>query len=215
MKFKSTFMGYDKQEVDAYLLELERKHDDTLRAQKERIFQLVDENKTLNDQVVQYKIDEQAISKTLIESQKVAKELTGDAENFARITLNRAKIFYATWQAYSKTLLSSLSNDEVKQFNVLSKKIEDIINAYEGKNVAATVAMVEMEQYFEDQKEEFSETCDTLPSLKTMSQSIDGELKNPMEIMANASGAVIEMREILTSESSLEELCLDLGLIKK
>lgn len=139
MTFKKIFRGYDPEEVDKYISETAEKEQQIRTAQKERIDELSDENYALRQQVKQYKTDEQAISKSLIASQHLAEELKFDAERYSDLVLSRAKIFYATWNAYAKTLLAALSDEEVKQFNILQRKIEDVINAYEGKDVAKEV----------------------------------------------------------------------------
>lgn len=139
MNFKKVFRGYDPDEVDKYIAETEAREKQIRVAQKERIDELSDENYSLRQQVKQYQTDEQAISKSLISSQNLAQELKFDAEKYSELVLSRAKIFYATWRAYSKTLIATLSAEEVKEFNKLQKKLEEIINAYEGKDVAKEI----------------------------------------------------------------------------
>lgn len=139
MTFKKVFRGYDPEQVDKYIAETALKEQQLRAAQKERIDELSDENYALRQQVKQYQTDEQAISKSLIASQQLAQELKFDAERFSDLALSRAKIFYATWRAYAKTLVASLSDEEVRQFNVLQNKLENIINSYEGKDVAREV----------------------------------------------------------------------------
>jgi cell division septum initiation protein DivIVA len=213
MKFNKEFRGYNKAEVDAYIADTERKTEEVQRSQKERIFQLVEENSKLLEQVSQYQRDEQAISKSLVESQKLATELTGDAERFAALTLSRAKIFYATWQSYAKTLMSGLTDEEVRQFNMLSKRIEDIINAFEGNDVAETIAVVDT-RLGSAEKSIIAENRSTIPTTKTMAQ-IPDRLVNPIEKVVVATTANnTELMDMLKPDKSLEELCRELGLIK-
>lgn len=143
MTFKKKFRGYDPQQVDAYLREKADKESRIRNAQKERIDMLADENYVLRQELKQYHADERAIAQSLVEAQQLADEVKCDAEAYSKLVLSRAKTFYATWRAYSQTLIASLTKDEVLAFNVLQKKIEDLINAYEGKNVAAEMADVE------------------------------------------------------------------------
>ncbi len=220
MNFKIVFRGYDKEEVEKYLKETEQRYSETLAAQKERIIDLSDENGLLREQVRQYKVDEQAISKSLVESQKLAAEMRGDAEKFAQLTLSRAKIFYATWQAYAKTLAASLSDNEIRQFNALSKKIEDVINAYEGKDVAAATAVhietVEKISRDRDEAEKAVINGNAMPTERTVNEARRAEadgLVNPVTKVEKAAGQAIDLRELTRTEESLEELCADLGLI--
>ncbi len=144
MNFKKVFRGYDPKQVDKYIAETAQKEQQLRTAQKERIDELSDENYALRQQIKQYQTDEQAISKSLIASQQLAQELKFDAEKYSELVLSRAKIFYATWRAYAQTLLASLSDEEVRQFNILQKKLENVINAYEGKDVAKETAEREL-----------------------------------------------------------------------
>lgn len=140
MNFKKVFRGYDPDQVDKYIAETALKEQQLRVAQKERIDELLDENYTLRQQVAQYQTDEQAISKSLVASQKLAQELKFDAEKYSDLVLSRAKIFYATWRAYAQTLIASLSPEEVEEFNKIQKKIENIINAYEGKDIEKEIS---------------------------------------------------------------------------
>ena len=111
MKFKRVFRGYDIKQVDAYILHVQEDEKQHSQALKERIDELTEENYVLLKQVEQYQTDEKAISKSLIDSQKLADELTQDAEKYSDLVLTRAKIFYAAWSAYSQTLIATLSDD--------------------------------------------------------------------------------------------------------
>ena len=265
MNFKRVFRGYDPEEVDKYIAETAQKEQQLRTAQKERIDELADENYALRRQV------EQAISKSLIASQHLAEELKFDAERYADLVLSRAKIFYATWRAYARTLLAALSEEEVRQFNVLRRKIEAIIDAYEGKDVAremdehraehdrAAAATEPIEQdeprqpteqedvpqateqddeptehvehaehsehtdegtHESEDEERMAEeerwrqaraVVDVTPSEATMSMTYS----NPISKVEQASGQVIDLRELTRTDMSLEDLCAELGLIVK
>ncbi|MCM1043518.1 MAG: DivIVA domain-containing protein [Corallococcus sp.] len=240
MKFDIKMRGYDREQVDNYLLSTQQRYDEVMRTQKERIFALVDENARLQEELKQYRLNERAISQSLVESQKLAEELKTDAEKFSQIALQRAKVFYATWQSYAKTILSGMSSDEVKQFNLLARKIEKVMHDYEGESkTAATVAAYESscpvnprsnEAYKTTVEKSLAEETPTETNV-TMEQQMpqvhvnqvqkpaealnDDKLVNPIEKVANASGNVIDLKELLKPEESLEDLCADLGLINK
>lgn len=207
MKFKRVFRGYDTKQVDAYILQSQEDEKQHSQALKERIDELTEENYVLSKQVEQYQTDEKAISKSLIDSQKLANELTQDAEKYSDLVLTRAKIFYAAWSAYSQTLIATLSDDEVKSFNKIQGKIENIINAYEGKNIADdSKDIVEMA----NSQEEVAATKppDITPSEATMQQ----RFQNPIDKVEQASDFAIDLRELASTDQSLEQLCADLGL---
>lgn len=286
MNFKKVFRGYDPEQVDKYIEDTAAKEQQIRVAQKERIDELSDENYSLRQQVKQYQTDEQAISKSLIASQHLAEELKNDAKRYSDLVLSRAKIFYATWSTYAKTLIASLSEEEVRAFNALQKKIEDIINAYEGKDVAsefrdgvaaaqsqpqpaaenadqahgdeqpASENKPEVEPKVEPKEEPKSEpkaqpkeevaqetpgveserpatpsengdsspeseeerwrqaraVVDVTPSEATMRMRSN---PNPIARVEEASGQVIDLRELTQTDMSLEDLCAELGLIVK
>lgn len=145
MEFKKKFKGYDPAQVDAYLKELKEKEGKIRTAQKERMDALADENYVLRQELKKYHANEFAISQALIESQNLAKEVKGNADKYSALVLSRAKIFYATWRAYAQTIISTLTREELQAFNALQKRIEDIINAYEGENVQTQMQEVEQE----------------------------------------------------------------------
>ena len=211
MNFKKVFHGYDPKEVDKYIAEIESRDKNTCSNQKERIDELKDENYTLREKLKQYQTDEQAISKSLIVSQRLAEDLKFDAEKYSDLVLSRAKIFYATWRAYSQTLISSLSQQEVEEFNKLQRKIEDVINAYEGKDVAR-----EMEESVIEQVMPTSEVASVRakPDVKP-SESTMGTYANPISKIEQVSEATIDLRELARSDLSLEDLCAELGLTAK
>ena len=84
----------------------------------------------LQNQLAQYQIDEKAIKESLIESNKLALQLKNDAEKYSRVVLQRAKVFYATWQAYAKTMLNGFTVQEMEQFNQMLKKVEQLMQNY-------------------------------------------------------------------------------------
>ena len=199
MTFDKEFRGYNKSQVDAYLKEIESTYNDTMAQQRDRIFALVDENAALAERLKQYQADEKAIARALVESQKLADDLKHDADQYSQLTLRRAKVFHAAWQSYAQTILNAFSDEEMRQFNSLIKKIENLIDLYEGESASDDVAAVEAEQ--------------PAPSQHTDARQNQGaRLTNPIEKVTQASDAVIDLQEILEPQESLEDICQDLGL---
>ena len=208
MTFNKKLRGYDPAQVDSYIQEMEKTAQRELEirvAQKERIDQLMEENLTLQQQVKKYREDEQAISQSLIVSQNLAQRMKYDAEKYSDIVLTRAKIFYATWRAYSQTIISSLSPEEVAQFNKLQTKIEDIINAYEGEDIAKEYE----ERHFEEHI--VRSAASTVAKRPTATTSY----KNPISKIEKTAEHAIEFDELNRSDLSLEDLCAELGLTAK
>lgn len=226
MSFKKVFKGYDPTEVDKFIAETAA-HEKVIRTnQKERIDELSEENYNLRQQIKQYQLDEQAISKSLISSQQLAQELKNDAQQYSDLVLSRAKLFYATWRAYSKTLIASLSAEEVREFNKLQKKLENIINAYEGGDV---VQEVEEELASSNKLQavattaEQSEPVEQTPapsapkkaksSAKNARKATTDAYANPINKVEEASQA-IDLRELTQTDQTLEDICAELGLLR-
>ncbi len=130
MKFDKSFRGYDVAQVDSYVATQQQHFEQVTAAQKQRIFELSDQNEQLKSQLLQYQLDEKAIKESLIESNKLALQLKNDAEKYSRVVLQRAKVFYATWQAYAKTMLNGFTVQEMEQFNQMLKKVEQLMQNY-------------------------------------------------------------------------------------
>ena len=185
MKFKKVFRGYDPKEVDRHLTETASKDQQVRTAQKERIEELLEENRALRKLVHQYQVDEQAISRSLVASHNLAQEVKHDADKYSDLVLTRAKIFCASWRAYSQTLVATLSDEEVREFNFLQRKIENMVGVYEGKEEAEVAA----------------------------AQAV-GSYSNPIERVEKASEQVIDLNELISPKQSLEEICAELGLAR-
>ena len=189
MKFKMVLRGYDPKEVDKHLTETAAKEQEIRVAQKERITELSEENRALKKLVKQYHADEQAIASSIIASHNLAQGVRLDADKYSEFVLRRAKIFVASWQAYSQTLIASLTDDEVKAFNAIQKKIETLIFEYENKKVAEVAAA-------------------------EAKSGENGVFSNPISRIEGASEQVIDLDELTNPTQSLEEICIELGLKK-
>ena len=193
MKFKKVFRGYDPKEVDKHLTETALKEQQIRVSQKERIDELLEENRTLHQSVKQYQADEQAISKALIEAQNITESARIAAEKYYQSAVLRAKIFCASWQAYAATFVAALSDDEVCQFNGLQRQIENLVAEYEGEQVKEVAAA---------------------EAQSTPNQAVRA-LFNPITRVEGVADQVIDLNELVTPSQSLEEICLELGIIKK
>ncbi len=208
MKFKKSLFGFNKKQVKQFV-EKNDADQKAMQAQRERIAELVEQNERLTKQVEKYQEDEQAVSRALITSQELADKLKNDAEKYSDIVLTRAKIFYAAWQAYTQTLVASLSDSEVQQLNSVIVKIEKLINAYEGKNVAEQSADLSRKAADEQTSSNEAKTADT--SAKSADEK-QVPSHNPIKRMEQVSGHAIDLRELVAPTQSLADICRDLGL---
>ncbi len=133
MQFKKVFRGYDPQQVDKYISETADREGATRRAQRERIDELSEENYNLRERIVELQRRQNDVAEAMIVAQKVAADIEQNAKDYADRALVEAKKFYATWQAYSKTIVASFTDDELAAFTGLERKIGDVIANYESK----------------------------------------------------------------------------------
>lgn len=211
MKFRKVFRGYDPRQVDEFVKTKSESDAMVLQATRERVDQLLDENKRLAEQVAKYRKDSEAISQALVESQKLATALKNDAEKYSEVVLLRAKLFFAAWQAYAQTMVSSLSSEELARFNEIKGKLERLVESYEGKK-ADGGADLTLNADGKIVKGDGSVAQNADKAAKTPTNGGETLSQNPVKRIEQASGAVIDPRELIHPDKSLEEICADLGL---
>ncbi|MBR2974943.1 MAG: DivIVA domain-containing protein [Clostridia bacterium] len=137
MKFNKSFRGYNVAQVDSYISQQQQRFDQVTSTQKQRIFQLADANEQLRQQLEQHQQQQKATTDSLLQSQMLAASLRQDADNYAKVVVDRAKLFCATWQIYAKTMLNAFSPQEMSAFDALLHKIEQLIAAQQLDSAAA------------------------------------------------------------------------------
>lgn len=239
MEFKKVFRGYAPKEVDKYIAETAERETSTRRAQKERIDELLEENINLRDRITELQRRQNDVGEVLIVAQKVANDIEQHAKDYADRALVEAKKFYATWQAYSKTIVASFTEDELAAFTNLERKIGDVIANYErklkgkdaGAEAAENAAPAEIAakgeakprkrklspddfaKQMEAAAEELTAASKSMQSQAAKTEPKRKKSENPISRVEEASGQSIDLRELIRPEQSLEELCSDLGLI--
>ena len=133
MEFKKVFRGYDPKQVDRYIAETAERESSTLVAQRDRIDELSEENYNLRERITELTRRQNDVAEVMLTAQRVANDIEQNAKDYADRALVEAKKFYATWQAYSKTIVASFSEDELKAFADLENKIGNVITEYERK----------------------------------------------------------------------------------
>ena len=212
MKFRKVFRGYDPRQVDQFLKTKEESDAMVLQAQRERIDQLADENNRLKEQLAKFNDKEKAISDALVQSQQLAVKLQNDADKYAEVVLTRAKLFYAAWQAYSQTMVSALSYQELQRFNELRAKLERLIKNYDGSDIGSETADLVLTANGEVQSQQSAtatanqRSSDRLPTEGRVGGT------NPIHRVEQAVGATIDLKELIHPDQSLSDICADLGL---
>lgn len=142
-QFKKVFRGYDPVEVDRYIAANAEQEANTRRAQRERIEELLEENYNIRDRLAELQRAQNDVADALIAAQAAARDIEQNAKDYADKALIEAKKFYATWQAYSKTIVASFTEDELAAFSALEQKIGEVISGYEKKLKCGSAASAE------------------------------------------------------------------------
>lgn len=229
MQFKKVFRGYDPVQVVRFINETADRETATRMAQRERIEELSEENRNLRDRIVELQRRQNDVAEVMIVAQQVANEIEQSAMTYADRALLEAKKFYATWQAYSKTIVASFTEDELVSFNNLERKIGEVIANYEHKlNTASKpdeaaagipqraarkrkMTPDEFVKRMEQAAENLGEKSDKAEQEEQQANA--DKSVNPISRVEQAAGQSIDIRELARPEQTLEELCLDLGLI--
>lgn len=209
MKFRKVFRGYDPRQVDEFLKTQAESDKMVLQATRERVDQLLDENKRLGEQLDKYRKDSEAISNALVQSQKLAKLLKNDAEKYSEVVLLRAKLFFAAWQAYAQTLVSTLSREELARFNEIKDKLEKLVYAYDGRNIAGETADLALST---GGKSSVKTQVSVAATDNKQNAANADNVANPVKRIQQAADVVIDPKELIHPDKTLEEICADLGL---
>lgn len=95
-------------DYDAYIRKLVISYDNKLTEQKDRIFNLVDENKNISEQLSLYKGKDAQISKTLMIAVSKAKEIEDAAKLKYDMEIERLKLFHLKWVSYYTDIKNKL-----------------------------------------------------------------------------------------------------------
>lgn len=227
MEFRKVFHGYDPHSVDKYLSDLTEQNKKIHSSQRERIDELLDENATLRDRIAELQAKENAVTDALVVSRNAALLMEQQAKDYSDKALFQAKKFYATWQAYAQTVVSSFTKEELAAFNGLQRKIERVIAEYEReakKNAEKIPFSQRMERELEElnrrsreleasEKAAAAASAPTEQSAQEATSDVTDKLLNPIDKVEKAAEQAIDLRELTRTSDSLEDLCADLGLV--
>jgi len=115
-------------EYEIYLKKLIESYENKLYEQKERIFNLVEENKKLSNQLAELKSRDAQISKALMAAIAKAKEIEDAATAKYRMEVERLKLFHSKWIAYYAEIKSKLPiTDELLAAESMLRKMDAIL----------------------------------------------------------------------------------------
>ena len=181
----------DKKYTKAEVLQLMRKaefdYETNLSEKKDRIFQLLADNKKLVKEVQIYRDRDQSVGKALMNAVSKAKEIEDTAKMKFQAGVNRLKVFESKFVNYYKLVMTKYPVDEnLMQVDEFLKKMEDILGQDNfSKNI--------------DKQSMFKNTASQNPNMYGVS-------------IPNESG--FNINEALNPSKDLEDICRELGLIE-
>ncbi len=129
-----TGIGYDKKDVDSFMVELLRNYEELYRSNAQQIAEIKD----LNDNLIRYKAMEESLQRELMVAEKTAEEIVTEAETKAKKTeadakakakelLKQAKSDYALTHKQTVAMAQMYASMKA-QLNKLFKNYVDMVN---------------------------------------------------------------------------------------
>ena len=178
---------YTKAEVAELLRKADFGYEGNLSDKKDRIFQLLAENKRLKKEVQIFKDKDQSVGKALMNAVSKAKEIEDTAKLKFQAGVNRLKVFESKFVNYYKLVMAKYPVDEnLMQVDEFLKKMEEILC-----------------------QDNFSKTNDSKSMFKNNMQQ-----NHNMYDMSIPNESGFNINEALNPSKDLEDICRELGLIE-
>lgn len=174
-------------QVQALLRAEQFKYEINLSEQKERIFELVEENKKLKKEISTFKTKDEQVGKALICAVGRAKEIEDSAKKKFINGINRVKIFESKFANYYKMIMQIYPVDQtLMQAEEFIKQLDIVLDVDNMTSVDTSKKMFN--------------------SKNTLGQrfNVDGE----------TSEFGFDLTEALNPSKDLEDICRELGLMK-
>ena len=101
-KFKLSFKGYDRKEVDTYLHKKTEYHESREKELEECIKRLKEENDYLYAKNSEYRRNEERVSGAIVKAMEVKSDLERDLKRKIALEEDRLRLFKSKWLAYVK-----------------------------------------------------------------------------------------------------------------
>ena len=112
MKFRTVKNGYDQTEVDEYLKRIREVYDETLVAQRDRIFSLKDELVKAEAELAEYSAQKSQISKAIESALSKADEIERLTRKKIAKELSALRKFHKKWVEYFAEILRKYPLDD-------------------------------------------------------------------------------------------------------
>ena len=213
VKFTITKKGYSPGEVDEYIAAVKREYEAAIIKQRDRIAELVEENKANENELDSYREKSGRISKAIESAVEKAEEI----ERLSRLKYNqeiaRLKAFHEKWTKYYEKILDEYPLDSrltaVGEFNRKMDKILSGVNEIASENAAVSIATVPSK----------SAPVDKPKSIDPLGRIEKHFGEEPVTVapaavreFADRSSSGFSFEEALNPTEDLESILKDLGL---
>lgn len=133
--FKTKFKGYDKTQVDEYIVGLSSQFEHTRNDLMMRIKQLESENENLYNKLCEYREKEQSISTAILNAIDKAKEI--DYASKVRFALEGERLneFSKKWTAFCKNQANKVSQKNVNLTNSFINEMKNSLQELLGEQL--------------------------------------------------------------------------------
>lgn len=144
LEFSKKVYGYDVGEVREYIASLTRDYEEELNKKKERLTELVDENRKMTAQledmtklIEAYKQQEESVGIAMIKAEESAKSTIAEAEKQRQMELDRISFETKKWEERGEEVRHQLIDFEEKIILIM-EKYQSEINYLASKDVKKT-----------------------------------------------------------------------------
>lgn len=144
LEFSKKVYGYDVGEVKEYIDSLTRDYEDELNKKKDRLTELVDENRRMTAQLEEmtklieaYKLQEESVGIAMIKAEESAKATIEEAEKQRQMELDRITFEAKKWEERGDEVRHQLIDFEEK-IVLIMEKYQSEINYLASKDVKKT-----------------------------------------------------------------------------
>ena len=185
---------YKRDQVNAIIEAYKGEYENLILELRSRINELVDENKSLLEQVEQNKQREKLIIKALESAEERAEQIKEQAQLEYVLELQRLKAFSKKWDRYFNNLKEKYPCDDVKKALEIRNQVDAL-----SENESASQAIDKIDEMISEQKKAFN------PKTR---------IKDYISATTSESG--FNLNEVLNpGKLELEDLCKELGLIEE
>ena len=185
---------YNRDQVNAIIEEHKQKYENLATDLRSRISELENENKSLLEQVEQYRDRERLIIKALESAEEKAEQIKEQAQLEYVLELQRLKDFIKKWDKYFISLKEKYPCDATKKALEIKKQVEEASK--------------------EDDAKECIEILDEM--ISEQNRAFNPKTKIKEYISATTSDNGFNINDVLNpGKLELEDLCKELGLIEE